>query len=83
MDKGGWDRRRQNKNKKITRKNGKIIILELFGWNDKKEGECKTYYDTGNIKHIDVYKDGKRVSRKKYDRQGNLASEQNIPEGAE
>ena len=38
--------------------------------NDKQEGINKGYYESGGIEFIDTYKNGQRINRKKYDKNG-------------
>lgn len=42
----------------------------------KLEGPAITYYEDGEIKYIDIYQEGRRVSRKKYNRDGQMVFEQ-------
>jgi antitoxin component YwqK of YwqJK toxin-antitoxin module len=42
----------------------------------KPHGPAVTYYSDGEIKFIDIYEDGRRISRKKYNRDGQLMFEQ-------
>ncbi len=44
--------------------------------NKQLNGPAVTYYDDGEIHFIDFYENGKRMSRKKYDREGKLEFEQ-------
>lgn len=44
--------------------------------NGKAEGPVTTYYEDGEILYIDIYKDGQRLSRKKYSVEGKLEFEQ-------
>ncbi|HTL47536.1 MAG TPA: hypothetical protein VL688_05680 [Verrucomicrobiae bacterium] len=43
----------------------------------KKQGPAITYYEDGEIQYIDIYDNGNRVNRKKYDHEGKLEFEQN------
>jgi hypothetical protein len=43
----------------------------------KPEGPAITYYEDGEIKYIDIYQQGRRISRKKYNRDGQMVFEQN------
>lgn len=42
----------------------------------KQHGPAITYYDDGEIKFIDLYENGRRMSRKKYNRDGQMMFEQ-------
>ncbi len=42
----------------------------------KKEGAATTFYPDGEIHYIDIYENDRRVSRKKYDAEGQLVFEQ-------
>lgn len=44
--------------------------------NGQPEGSVITYYPDQEIKYIDIYRSGKKVSRKKYDQEGKLEFEQ-------
>lgn len=56
----------------------------------KPHGAVVTYYENGDISHIDLYEEGKKLRRSKYDEEGRLVFEQNyqydggqVPESAE
>ncbi|MFA6599800.1 MAG: hypothetical protein WC352_01955 [Candidatus Omnitrophota bacterium] len=42
----------------------------------RPEGPIVTYYETGDILYIDYYRDGEKISRRKYDPEGKLEFEQ-------
>lgn len=49
-------------------------------WTLKKgqpDGAVTTFYKNGEIRYIDFYKNGKKINRKKYDKEGRLAFSEN------
>ncbi len=42
----------------------------------KPEGAVVTYYESGDILYIDHYREGEKISRRKYDREGKMEFEQ-------
>lgn len=56
-------------------KNGKLKTRWTLQ-DGSAHGPAITYYDDGEIKYIDLYEDGRRLSRKKYNRDGRLIFEQ-------
>jgi len=73
-------------------KNGEAESYHLNGslktrWsfkNGQPDGPIVTYYENGDINFIDVFKDGRKIRRTKYDSEGKLVFEQsyeyNLPE---
>ena len=52
-------------------------LLGEYNYKDgKQEGITKVYYKSGEIKYIDTYKNGTKINRKKYDKEGKLEFEQ-------
>jgi len=48
------------------------LMEEVFFKNDKKDGLSNVFFKNGKVRHVDMYKDGTRVSRKAYDQRGML-----------
>ncbi len=44
--------------------------------NGKPDGAVTTYYEDGEIHYIDIYRDGMKIHRKKFDKEGKLEFEQ-------
>ena len=65
--------------------NGTVDVYDLKGkikskWemkDAKPHGAVITYYENGDILYIDLYEQGRKISRKKYDQEGKLEFEQN------
>ena len=49
----------------------------------KPHGSVVTYYEDGEIRYIDVYANGNKIRRQKYDKEGKLEFEQNYQYGLE
>ena len=48
--------------------------------NGKRERISKGYYESGEYRYIDTYKDGKKINRKAYTASGKLEFDQDCPE---
>jgi len=69
----------------LRTKNGEAETYHLNGtlktrWtfkNGQPDGPIVTYYENGDINFIDVFKEGRKIRRTKYDTEGKLVFEQN------
>ncbi len=55
------------------------LYVEVNFKDSKQEGLHKGYYESGNVKYIDTYENGKWIHRKSYGEDGKLESDRDIP----
>jgi hypothetical protein len=56
------------------------LLYERNYINDKLEGIARNYYENGEYKYIDTYKDGKKINRKAYTEEGQLKFNEDYPQ---
>ena len=54
--------------------------MEMNYKNGKREGISKGYYESGEYRYKDTYKDGKKINRKAYTARGKLEFDQDYPQ---
>jgi antitoxin component YwqK of YwqJK toxin-antitoxin module len=56
------------------------LWMEMNYKNGKREGISKGYYESGEYRYKDTYKDGKKINRKAYTARGKLKFNQDYPQ---